>query len=279
MNTFILSPCGISILINEVDSTLRKLLNEYANEPEINNVPKEVQKRIEQLVINFEKKKNTMDIHNIRNLSAELIGIILYYNNQLELKDDYHLILSTDTWLGEVCATLIQKWLLNKGAVCEIFRQQGLQTRNVQDFHYALSEMAPKLFKRINDFKTAKNRIIFNLTAGFKVVVGFLQSLGMLHAGELIYVFEFTSHPIRMPKVPINISVTKYIREYLQTFRKLINGLEISEPEIKNVPETMILKIGDEYLLSTWGNIFMTEAKNERYTKKLLPPICSKVQY
>lgn len=278
MNTFILSPCGISTLLAVCKDEQRKILNINANASSAKDVIEADRLAIDDLINNAQEALQNANNVAVRRMSAELGALTLYYNDRLDFKNDVHFLLSSDTWLGEACTNLIRGWLEHKGATCIVHRQEGLQTQKLPDFHNALAELAPQLIEQIDEYKKKHFRVAFNLTAGFKAVQGFLQTLGMFHADELIYVFERTDHLMRIPRIPVRIDGIEDIRGHLDAIRKLSLGLSTQKEELSGVPETMLLNVDDEIILSAWGNIFWQEAQKILYEEKIYAPVCDKVR-
>jgi len=278
MNTFIISPCGISTLLSGRSKEERDVLIKYANVASPNETPEDDLAEIERLISQAREALLHTDLAAVRRMSAEIGALTLYYEDQLDFKNDFHFLLSSDTWLGEKGAQLIREWLVHKGAACVVHRQEGLQMLHMKDFHNALAELAPQLIEQIAGFKKKHYKVVFNLTAGFKAVQGFLQTLGMFHADELIYLFERTNHLMRIPRIPVQIDGLEEVRTHLGSIRRLAIGLPVAADELDDVPETMLLNIDGEYILSAWGNIFWQEAKKVLYKEMIYPPPCNKVR-
>lgn len=81
---------------------------------------------------------------------------------------DSHILLCTDTWLGEEAAKIVRMYLENHGAnVLDIHRQKDLRTDDIESFHVALSDLVKWVHGIISDYKEKRYHIVFNLTAGF----------------------------------------------------------------------------------------------------------------
>jgi CRISPR/Cas system-associated protein Csm6 len=63
--------------------------------------------------------------------------------------------------------------------------------------------------------------VVFNLTGGFKSVQGFLQAISSFYADETIYIFQFSSELLQIPRLPIKLDTQGIIDENLTIFRRL----------------------------------------------------------
>jgi len=117
LKQFVLSPCGISLLTNQVhdDPELRQVIFRYANsktQASISN--QEVQDRLEQFIDTISARIGQADCQEAAKMSAEINGITKIYQDADSKNSDYNLLLCTDTRLGEETAQLEKKWLLSK---------------------------------------------------------------------------------------------------------------------------------------------------------------------
>lgn len=173
---FILSPTGVSLLVNAAkgDQTKTSLVNKYANTETITQVPEEHQQTLSDLIKVAEDNLQQSTFNEVPRLSAELNGIIRFYDNQMNHPQDYHQFLCTDTWLGEEAAQLAAAWLRKMtNATVDVYRLKDLQTSDLDCFQSALSELTKWSEETIPEFQKQGYGIIFNLTSGFKSVQGF----------------------------------------------------------------------------------------------------------
>jgi CRISPR/Cas system-associated protein Csm6 len=72
-------------------------------------------------------------------------------------------------------------------------------------------------------FREKQIKVVFNLTGGFKSTNGWLQTLGMFYAGEIVYIFESQSEMLRIPRIPVAIdtAAVQIFRDHLAFFRRL----------------------------------------------------------
>jgi hypothetical protein len=112
MKNFILSACGTSLLTNEAGKDENYLVYKYANARNPEEVPEHDRNRLQSLIVNnIDQKIDDADLRTAAKMSAEINGIVEFYNNQFPDSPDYHYLLSIDTWRGEETARLVEKWL------------------------------------------------------------------------------------------------------------------------------------------------------------------------
>ena len=271
MPNFILSPCGTSLLTGGANNEQRKLLTDYANCKDLHDITPEHREILEKRVQEVENKLMDLTAKEVVKYSAELNALVRFYKGKF-LSGDYHFLLCTDTWLGEQTAKMISHWLKkqNENMVVEVYRQKDLQTRDLESFQYALTELAGKLDSLLPDFRKNNYHIVFNLTGGFKSVLGFLQVLAMFYADEIIYIFESQGDLLRIPKLPLQINVEQGIKKHISLFRRLEAGL-LGPEQARELPDIFVYCLGEEVDFSPWGKILWNKAKEEFYTEKLWP--------
>jgi putative CRISPR-associated protein (TIGR02619 family) len=276
---YILSPCGTSILTNLASNEERKLVFNYANVKHFDEIPNEDKAVLNKLIEKAKHEIAQADINAAIKMSAELNGIITYYQQDLKQNGDYHLLLCTDTWLGEQTAELVKLWLIEKGFTVEIKRQTDLQTKDLMAFQCALSDLVKWCEDVVLNYQKSCYKIIFNLTGGFKSVQGFLQTLAIFYADESIYIFETSSELLRIPRLPVELSALPVIEKNITLFRRLAMNLDIKSFNISDIPETLLLNITDEWTLSPWGEMLWQKSKKEIYGKQLQPSPSKKIKF
>ncbi len=282
MNTkqYILSPCGTSLLTNQAqDNEERKLVFKCANEKSKKNLPDDDRIRLEKLIARVSAKIDEANYQEASKMSAEINGIIKIYHGSLPKNGDIHFLLSTDTWLGEETAKLVEKWLLskNRNFITIVHRHLDLQTKEISAFQSALSDLIKKFSEEIPNYKKDGYQIIFNLTGGFKSVQGFLQSIANFYADETVYIFETSSELLRIPRLPISMDAIPIVEANIISFRQLAMGLPISTSG--NIPETLLFSLDDEITLSPWGEMVWASSKSEIYKRGLQISPSPKIQY
>lgn len=264
---FVFSPCGTSLLTNQAAQEERGLVSKYANAKYIQDIPPEDSLTLRSLAKRVEEKLASADLELASKMSAELNGIIKLYNGKLEKKADTHFLLCTDTWLGEQTATLVEFWLRKRGFIVQTIRRTDLQTKDIESFQIALSDMVEWFEDTIPEYRKSQYKIIFNLTGGFKSVQGFLQTLATFYADETIYIFETAKDLLRIPKLPVKMVVEDSVRDHLQVFRRLANKMKTAD--VSGVPETLLMTVGGEVSLSPWGELVWKRTNKEIYGERL----------
>jgi len=275
---FILSPCGTSLLTNQADERSRKLVSIYANTQKLEQIPSEDRQVLENLVRDVKAKLDKADIDLAAKMSAELNGITKFYNGQMRRDRDFFVLLCTDTWLGKSTADLVKGWLNLKGCACvEVKRQDDLQTADIELFQSALSDLVEWSESTISGYRKSGYHVVFNLTGGFKSVQGFLQTLATFYADETIYIFETATDLLRIPRLPVKMVATESVLANLNAFRRL--ALYLSVGNIRDIPETLLLRVDDEVRLSAWGDLVWKQTKPQIYGEMLHPSPSEKLVF
>ena len=262
----ILSTCGTSLLTYQSDS---QRVNKSSNFKTIEMVPPEDKEWLsEQLALKRETLQ-TCESSVAATMVAELNAIMKIYGGRTNRNTDHHILLCTDTWLGEEIANAEAEWLRCFCGSVEVKRQKDLQTSDLIAFQLALSELVKWSAETLPAYKQRGYRIILNLTGGFKSVQGFMQTLAMFYADEVVYIFQEANTLMRIPRLPITLDTTDTVRENLRTFRRLSLGLAADESETNAIPETLLLPIDQRYALSPWGEIVWEDAKKQLYREAL----------
>jgi putative CRISPR-associated protein (TIGR02619 family) len=278
MRRLILSTCGTSLLTN-VDPKQRNLVYQYANASKSEEIPSEDRQSLQTLVEIAQEKLLRSTAGEQAKLSAELNGLLCYYEGRFDPGQDIHWLIVTDTWLGEANGQAVKKVLEAHYSV-EIKRITDLRTDNLEEFRVGMSELIRLCAQEIKGMQESKYRIVFNLTGGFKGVNGFMQALGMLYADESIYVFESSSKLLKLPKLPINLNARGLGEQFQRVFRRHDARLPISREDCGDMPDTLLMEVeGAGITLSVWGEAVWQEVRNDILSEKLLPPIDAKLCY
>jgi putative CRISPR-associated protein (TIGR02619 family) len=267
VNKLIITTCGTSILtnLNRGESVL------YANSnvKEINEITNQEDREKIQTIFNASKDKlNNADIEEAKSSSAELNGLFTYFKG-LPAAGSLLYLLPTDTLLGKKAAELIGGYLEDKCGIRPIIIEQSdLQTKDFSLFQNALSELSEKL-KTIYESYEHNYKIIYNLTGGFKSVNAFLQTLAQFFAHESFYLFESSKELMRIPRLPVQLTIKEELENNLKAIRKMDLGLQITKDEAKAISELLIIEIDGDYALSLWGNSLWDISQKEIYSAQL----------
>jgi putative CRISPR-associated protein (TIGR02619 family) len=271
----ILSTCGTSLLTNGRTNEERKLVSQYANcrtrEQALSQSAADVQ-CLDQIIADVQRQMQGATPAIAKRLSAELNGLLTLYDGKEIPPADQHLLLCTDTWLGEVAAQIVADWLKQKGGQAQVVRQRDLRTDDLACFQLALAELVKWCAEALPGYQQAGYRIVFNLTGGFKSVQGFMQTLAPFYADEAVYIFESGAALLRIPRLPVRMAATNEIRTHLRAFRRLSRGLSVTPQELQGIPETLWMQVDDLCDRSPWGELVWQQVKREIYEERLYPP-------
>ncbi|HKJ32728.1 MAG TPA: putative CRISPR-associated protein [Balneolales bacterium] len=276
---FMLSPCGTSLLTNGADRDLQFLIRKYANSIKEDKIPANDLAILKKRIKDIANKLTDADTNLVKKMSAELNGILMFYDNYPSNKQDQHYLLSTDTWLGEQTAKLVKKWLTKNGCQTEVRRQKDLNTSDILTFQMGLSDFVKFSDETITGYHNNGYHVVFNLTGGFKSVQGFLQALGMFYADESVYIFETGNQLLRLPRLPLKMSFEETIKENLKIIRRLSVNLPVEKDATSKLPETMLFEMGGSICLSPWGGIIWNETKKQIYRMEIYAAPSKKIAY
>ena len=269
--SYILSTCGTSLLTYRVDEPTRALATRCANKKTYEEIAEPDQKILCDLIAQVQNWLPSASRTDVAIRSAELNTITKFYGDQPLAPRDHHVLLCTDTWLGQQTADLVAAWLTLQGCSVEVKRQKDLQTTDLDAFQLALSELVHWSESTLPEWQKQGYRVVFNLTGGFKSVGGFLQALAMFYADETLYIFESGTTLLRIPRlpVPVTIDTVPVVRSYLTIFRRLANALPTAD--LSRFPETLLMRVRQNAILSEWGRLVWERAKKQVYAEQIYP--------
>ncbi len=276
---YVLTPCGTSLLTNAASSEGRRIISDYANEKAFNGIPADKAEYLRKLIDDVRGTLLASSHLEASRMSAEINGITRIYGGDLSpVRQDFHELLCTDTWLGKQTGAMVEEWLRKAGAHSVSNENRvDLQTGDINAFQQALSEMVKWTDEVLPGYKKSGYNIIFNLTGGFKSVQGFLQVLGMFYADEMVYIFETGNQLLRIPRLPVQMDIAESVTSNLEAFRRLSRKCVVEQGV--DIPETMLLRLDDEIALSPWGEIAWRKSCDSIYEKALYPSPSAKIQY
>ena len=289
MPNLIVSTCGTSLLTNQCkDQERRNSLNRLSNkrEDDLHASEKEL---IDNELQNAERLLDeTLELNDLRKRSAEINTILGIYDNHIALgKDDYHLLLHTDTYEGKRTAMLLENWLRRyEIQQVELHCCEKLNTSNSRNFQLGIANLATYLAKTLPRWKEQRYKVIFQLSGSFKSLQGFMQTAGMFYADEIVYIFETSSEVIRIPQMPIdlNAAALKIVADNLHLFRLFERQKGIvpkQEAEaLSGLDLGMFVEMDDELAaLTAWGILCWERAKEKLYSEKLLDSPHNEIVY
>ena len=275
MRRIVISTVGTSLLTNQINRSnpdekdWYNKLREFANHNK-KDTPQTIQNIIQQLRNRASKKLAQSKIEIIRLSSAELNGLHGLYNNQLALaKQDIQFLISTATYQCQTTAEIIRDFLQQQGlSSVDIYTPPSLSTANTEDFSSGIDELIVWLRENIPDYKEKGFKVYFNLVGGFKSLQGYLNTIGMFYADEILYIFEGkNAELITIPRLPITLDC-QAIKPHRVSLALMDAGLTM--PSNEQILESLVLTIDKEMTLSTWGKLVWGECKNSLLSQELL---------
>ncbi|MCG5057185.1 MAG: putative CRISPR-associated protein [Limnoraphis sp. WC205] len=280
MPQFIISTVGTSLLTNQIDPDIDPRnwldrLNEAANYtveemeyyPDVKDILETLKQRVEEKLYNEDTEDD-----EIREISAELNGIYGIYEYTEKNPQDQHWLIQTDTAQGEIAANIVQKFLESKGMAVQVYSPDNLSTRSTEKFQDGIDKFLEWADQTLRKYKyDGYYKIRFNLVGGFKALQGYLNTIGMFYADEIIYIFEGSSELVKIPRLPIEIkkSVIKPVQFALMATEV---GIWVKRSELEGVEpaETLLFIVDDEATLTNWGRLTWNNCKRDFLTTEKL---------
>ncbi|GAB4442420.1 MAG: hypothetical protein OHK0015_41010 [Chloroflexi bacterium OHK40] len=182
-----LSTCGTSLLTNGRAPHERSLVTRYSNAKRQEAIPSDDAATLVRIIAEVRVQLLSAEPQQVASMSAELNTLLRYYDDRPLPPHDAHLLLCTDTWLGEEAARLVADYLQAQDCSNSLVtRRRDLQTAELTSFQLALSELVRWFEENLPTYRAQGFQVVFNLTGGFKSVQGFLQALAPFYAdGEV----------------------------------------------------------------------------------------------
>lgn len=206
-------------------------------------------------------------VETIRKQSAELNGIYAIYNGSLPKQDkDIHILIATDTAVGQACAHFVEDFLLTHGFTSvQVISPKNLAMRDLDEFNDGIKELLRLLQEVLPGYQENQYQILFNLVASFKSLQGYLATFGMFYADEIVYVFENTTVPITIPRLPIKID-TDSIEQYKVPLALMIDGNGIVALDtVQGLAPTMFDAVDNKVMPSKWGELIWGQIRDTLY--------------
>lgn len=271
----IISTIGTSLLTNQINRQIENnwygKLRDNANLT-LEQTPDEVIEIITTLQARAESFLQQANVPQIRDASAELNGIYgLYQDNLNEGKQDIHWLIATDTAQGKSCANIVKNLLNSKGINnVNPFIPEKLSTASSEAFEKGIVQLIKWMGETIPGYQN-QYKICFNLVGSFKSLQGYLNTIGMFYADEIIYIFEGKqSEIITIPRLPITVNIAE-IKQYKIPLAMMDQGeIPVNHELLLEIPENYIFSDGEETILSTWGQLLWDQCKAEIFSGELI---------
>jgi putative CRISPR-associated protein (TIGR02619 family) len=265
--TFLLSLVGTSLLTNIAKND--PLIRRHANCRDRAEVPAADVAALDGFVARAEVMLAAASPTEAAILSAEL-NTLQKLLGASPVGVHQHVLICTDTWLGSRCAELVRSWLTQRGDVVELMRVSDLRTTTLEELQRAFADIARWCDEVISGYRDAGYRIVFNLTGGFKGVQGFMQTLAYFYADETVYTFE-GAELMRIPRLPVKITVDDTVRDNLAAFRRMALGLPVEDAAAAGIAEPLQFVLDGERCLSSWGELVWNQSRPALYGERLWP--------
>lgn len=276
--TAIVSTCGTSVLTNEANLELRKLITACANDTAA-SLASDAKERLDAWIDDRRDALAGADVATVRRLSAELNGLLAWYGEKWPQRssEELHWLIHTDTYLGTRAAELVADWMRDQGLSVQFYSPRGLNTADALDFEGAMSDLAKWCYDSFEG--DPYEPLVFNLVGGFKSLQGFMQALGMFYAHECIYIFETGQALLRIPRLPIRLGVDDALREHASAFLRLEVWGQARADQCEGIRETLLLSVDDERSLSAWGQFLWEKSKEAVLGERLLDPLTDRLRW
>lgn len=271
MPKLILSAVGTSLFTNMANNENRDSIIRSSNLEE-----NEVSEEVKQLADEFQRQAfdffGNNDFEKLKKLTAELNSLLTFYKNRFdEHRRDVHILIATDTYLGHRSATVLKEYLDRYFDSVIVYIPSKLSTKTKNNFDSGVRDLLKWCDENINTYKENQYEIVFNLTGGFKSLQGYLNTIGMFYADEIIYIFEQGGELISIPKLPIQIE-KELFKEQAGLFLQLSQTQEgVLKDKLNQIPDIMIEEYQkNQFLLSNWGELSWNNIKIEILSEELI---------
>lgn len=196
--------------------------------------------------------------------SAELNGILAVYGGTWPAAGaDHHVLIASDTYVGRQAAAVIQATLADQGLGCEVYAPAGLTTATSAEFAAGMDELVTWMERTLPGYRADGWRVVFNLVGAFKVLQGYMNTLGMFHADELLYIFDDAqAEPIRIPRLPIRVD-ERVLAPHAVPLALMAAGCDRPAAAITGIPEALLFVDGGRALLNQWGGLVWERAADD----------------
>ncbi|MDQ7785011.1 MAG: putative CRISPR-associated protein [Desulfomonilaceae bacterium] len=276
----LVSSCGTSLLTSFATDELRHQLTRLANKSAKGLSPDE-KRLIDDCVARAkEKLLGAEDLSAVRKLSAELNGVISFYQGEMTRgRRDQHYLIHTDTYQGHRVVKVLREWLTARGVTCTPVPARDLNTASLLAFTSGVQEIIRWCQDTLPGYRDSGSRIVFNLTGGFKSLQGFLQTIGAFYADEIVYIFESSQELLRIPRLPVKLDIRDAVEKDLQAFRLLGMNYELDADRCSGIPETLLTKMDDKAVFSVWGDLVWKQIRKDIYGESLQEPLSRRLKY
>jgi putative CRISPR-associated protein (TIGR02619 family) len=221
----------------------------------------------------------------VKRLSAELNGMYGWAEtvNRPVTEQWTHYLLQSDTAVGAAAAAVIERYLRQIGQQVQVVEVPGLSVGNATAFTRGMTNLLCKLEDDggLSDW-VSRGDVIFNVTAGFKVLQVYLGVLSMVYRVPSVYVFEADSEPFLVPPLPITIDWERLaenpslagLMARLDYVTRENSSLALASSDLSLVTEdlrALIEVVENEAALTAWGELVWRRHQTDILAKVELP--------
>jgi putative CRISPR-associated protein (TIGR02619 family) len=271
--SLIISTCGTSLLTQAADAKTRGRLTELANHRECDLSSADLV-FLNGAVAQARQILERAPIKNLHPICAELNALSAWYKGPPPDRcPDQHILIHSDTWQAREVAKILEAFLKKQGVSVEAYAVPGMRTSDPAAFGLSLAHLAKFLFERLAGFREKGWKVVFQLNGGFKPTQGFMQTVGMFLADEIIYVFEGSHQLLRIPRIPLDLekSMLDEMTHHHKDYRQLARLGLVSSSLVDGLPGIFLEISGSDAAFSPWGVICWERAKRTIYAESLLP--------
>lgn len=257
----IVSTVGTSLLTNGASPATVALLRDTANFA-VKDYSSDKLRQVDERILEVRQQLDASGTVEVRRRSAELNGILALAASD---SADIHYLLCTDTYQGRQAAEVVRNWLATHG--CQTVAAQpldGLNTASQEEFAAGIDSLLHWCDQTLPNLRRQGYRITFNLVGGFKSWQAYAQTLGMVYADEICYIFESKDSPLlRIPRLPVKFDDEPLKRHAAAVARMASAGENVPVSDVHDLPEAYLDIMDGKATLSVWGKLAWNQAKTE----------------
>jgi len=199
------------------------------------------------------------DEASARKASAELNGLLSFYEGRPSNPRDQHWLLATDTALGQVTADGVERILKGRGLEgVQTHTPRGLSAANTESLRGGVKQFLDWCERTLPGYRKSRYEIVFNLTGGFKSLQGILNTVGMFYADRMIYIFQTGPELVTIPRLPVQLNTDVFSKAPARFLRlaalRRVQGGTLPVDRFTDVPNTLIDAVEEKvYSFSEWG--------------------------
>jgi hypothetical protein len=153
----------------------------------------------------------------------------------------------------------------------DVYVPEGLSTADPSTFSKGMKKLIRWCEDTIPGYRDAGYRVVFNLTAAFKSLQGYLNIMGMFYADEMVYIFETGAQLLSIPRLPLQVNINA-LRESRMELAMMAQGHIFPFEQVASIPDGL-LEIDNQgsATLSDWGELIWNRVRQELLGEDLLP--------